>query len=160
MLVKTDESRAPIGHAGQNVLLTLRHALAGITNQAATRMNARFLSIKFSECRQKYRKFVKCCSCCDSGLQTYQVAGLVIVVPGIGLGNWLAANADPRIDLLKSACIASCCDVFRLGAPGVIKPSVLSGWCCFTRFMDSQRSESLDTITAQSKAFCQASFNM
>lgn len=41
--------------------------------------------------------------CCDDGrhygVTTHQVAGLVIVVPGIGLGNWLAASAQPRIGL-------------------------------------------------------------
>ena len=37
---------------------------AGTTNQAVTRMYARFLKNDFQKYRQKYRHFSKCPSCC------------------------------------------------------------------------------------------------
>ena len=45
--------------------ISIYGGLASIEYHSETRMNARFSSVQFSEYRQKYRKFVKCCSCGD-----------------------------------------------------------------------------------------------
>lgn len=74
-----------------------------------------------------------------------------MVVPGIGLGSWLDFNIQARMGVTKFECFLSCDEVlrFRVRAPGVIKP--MSFRCCaLTNRKDSARSESFDTITAQS----------
>lgn len=55
----------------------------------------------------------------------YQFAGLWMVVPGIGLGNWLAFSIQVRMGLTKFACWLSWREVLRVGAPGVTKPMSL-----------------------------------
>src|SRR6266853_4084972 len=79
----------------------------------------------------------------------YQPVGLRIVVPGIGSGSWLDASIPRRIGLTKFACCRSCTEGLRTWAPGITRP--MTFWCfAFTIFKESTRSESFDTITAQS----------
>lgn len=88
----------------------------------------------------------------------HQRGGLWIVVPGMGLGSWLAFSIQVRTGFTKSACCLSCHDVLRVGAPGVTKPISLL-FCNFTSRRDSAKSEPFETMTAQSYAFCQASLS-
>ena len=89
-------------------------------------------------------------------LQTYQLLGFLISVPGIGLVKRLFSSAHGLMTLIKSACLRSCPDVFRFGAPGVINP--ITFLCCsLTICKVLAKSESFETITAQSYASAHAS---
>ncbi len=86
----------------------------------------------------------------------YQPFGFLISVPGMGLNNRFCSKAHGLMTLIKSAYLRSCHDVFRFGAPGVINP--MTFLCCsLTICKEVAKSESFETITAQSYASAHAS---
>ena len=79
----------------------------------------------------------------------YQLFGLVISVFGIASGKRLCSKAHCRIGMKKLAYFFSCHEGLRLGAPGVTRP--ITFLCCsFTNCKAVAKSESFQTITAQS----------
>ena len=82
-----------------------------------------------------------------STLLFYQTAGLWMVVPGIGSGNWDAARTPFLTRLVKSENFKSSLDgcVF----PGVISP-IFFLCCAFTSASDSAKSLSIVGILADS----------
>ena len=92
-----------------------------------------------------------------ASLRGYQVAGLVIAVPGIGLGNCDATKSTGK----TLNCL---CDHFtrvhsglRIGPPGVYR-NTFAVLRRLTISIDFDRSASFETTTAQSKAPSQESF--
>ncbi len=89
----------------------------------------------------------------DGNTSQDHLEGFVKLVPGMVAGSCDLLRAPGRVSLTKSACLRSSIDVlvrFVLAPSGVIRPSVLWGWCNFTSRMASDKSLSLETMTEQS----------